>query len=122
MFLLAGAAASVLDYLGSLHAASSVVQGSAAAGAAGSSPAFDVGSALAANDFGASAEAAGGSNWSSPATMDALLSMQGQADQATNGSTASPSTSSINLLERMIAQHAQSSTAASVGHSLSTLV
>jgi hypothetical protein len=54
--------------------------------------------------------------------MDALLSMQGQADQATNGSTASPSTSSINLLERMIAQHAQSSTAASVGHSLSTLV
>ena len=121
MFVLAGAAASVLDYLGSLHAASSVLQGSAAAGAAGSSASFDIGSAIAANDAGASTEAGGGGNWSSPATMDALISMQGQAAPST-GSTSSASASSINLLERMIAQQAQLSTAASLGHSLSTFV
>ena len=122
MFVLAGAAASVLDYLGSLHAASSVLQGSAAAGAAGSSAAFDIGSAVAANDAGASTEANGGGNWSSPATMDALISMQGQTDAPPTGSTSSASASSINLLERMIAQQAQLSTAASLGHSLSTFV
>ena len=122
MFVLAGAAASVLDYLGSLHAASSVLQGSAAAGAAGSSASFDIGSAIAANDAGASTEAGGGGNWSSPATMDALISMQGQADAPTTGSTSSASASSINLLERMIAQQAQLSAAASLGHSLSTFV
>jgi hypothetical protein len=119
MFLLAGAAASVLDYLGSLHAASSVVQGSAAASVAASRPAFDIGSAMAANDAGASAPTDGGDNWSRPATMDALISTQ---EQATLGSTAPATASSINLLERMIAQHAQLSTAASVGHSLSTFV
>jgi hypothetical protein len=122
MFLLAGAAASVLDYLGSLHAASSVVRGSAAAGAAGSRPAFDIGSAIAANDAGASTPTDGGGNWSSPTTMNALISMQGQAAATTHGSTTSTSAGSINLLERMIAQHAQLSTAASVGHSLSTFV
>lgn len=119
MFLLAGAAASVLDYLGSLHAASSALPSSAVAGAAASRPAFDIGSALAANDPSTAAD--GGGNWSSPATMDALISMQGQGDAATHGSSAA-SASSINLLERMIAQHAQLSTAASVGHSLSTFV
>jgi hypothetical protein len=117
MFLLAGAAASVLDYLGSLHAASSVAQGSAAAGVTASRPAFDIGSAIAANDAGASTPTDGGGNWSSAATMDALISTQGQA---TSGSTTSASAS--NLLERLIAQHAQLSTAASVGHSLSTFV
>jgi hypothetical protein len=122
MFLLAGAAASVLDYLGSLHAASSVLQGSAAATAAGSASAFDIGSAVAANNAGTSTEADGAGNRSSPATMNALISMQGQADAATHGSAASASASSINLLERMIAQHTQLSTAASVGHSLSTFV
>jgi hypothetical protein len=121
MFLLAGAAAGVLDYLGSLHAASSALQGSAVAGAAASRPAFDIGSALGASDAGASTPADGGGNWSSPATMGALISMQGQGDAATHGSSAA-SASSINLLERMIAQHAQLSTAASVGHSLSTFV
>ena len=91
MFLLAGAAASVLDYLGSLHAASSALQGSAVAGAAASRPAFDIGSATAATDLGASTPADGGGNRSNPATMNALISMLGQAD-ATNGSTASAST------------------------------
>jgi hypothetical protein len=122
MFVLAGAAASVLGYLGSLHAASSVLQGSAAAGAAASRPAFDIGSAAAANDAGASTKADGVGNRSSPTTMDALFSMQGQADATTTGSTASASASSFNLLERMIQQHAQLSTAASAGHGLSTFV
>jgi hypothetical protein len=122
MFVLAGAAASVLGYLGSLHAASSVLQGSAVKGAAASRPAFDIGSAMAANHTGASTAADGGGKRSSPATMDALISMQGQANRASTGSTASASAGSINLLERMIAQHAQLSTAASVGHSLSTFV
>ena len=119
MFLLAGAAASVLDYLGSLHAASSALQGSAAAGVAASRPAFDISSAVVANDAGASTPTDRGGNWSNPTTMDALISTQGQA---TSGSTTSASASSITLLERMIAQQAQLSTAASIGHSLSTFV
>src|SRR5579864_8815878 len=122
MFLLAGAAASVLDYLGSLHAASSVVRGSAAAAAAGSPPAFDVSSAMAASNAGTSPPTDGGSNWSNSATMNALFSIQGQADAAAAGSTVPASAGSINLLERMIAQHAQLSAAASIGHSLSTFV
>jgi hypothetical protein len=121
MFVLAGAAASVLDYLGSLHAASSVLQGAAAADAAGVGPAFDLGSSISAQDSGLTAAADGAGRWSSAGTMDALISMQGQADAAAHGSTAS-SAGSINLLGRMIAQHAQLSTAASVGHSLSTFV
>jgi hypothetical protein len=119
MFLLAGAAASVLEHLGSLQAASSMLQSSAGAGAAAaaSGPAFDLGSSVA-TDNSAANPPGDGANRSSPATMDALISMQG--GHASN-STAS-SASSINLLERMIAQHAQLSTAASVGHSFSTFV
>jgi hypothetical protein len=118
MFLLAGAAASVLEHLGSLQAASSVLQSSAGAAAAASGPAFDLGSSPATDNSAANAPPDGAS-WSSPATMDALISMQG--GQAIN-STGSASASAINLLERMIAQHAQLPTAASVGHSLSTFV
>jgi hypothetical protein len=117
MFLLAGAAASVLEHLGSLQAASSMLQSSAGATAAASGPAFDLGASMAANNAAANPPA-DGANRSSPATMDALISMQG--GKAIN-STAS-SASSINLLERMIAQHAQLSTTASVEHSLSTFV
>jgi hypothetical protein len=119
MFVLAGAAASVLDHLGSLHAASRLLQGAAAAHAAGAGSAFDLGSSISAQDSGATTAADGAGSWSSAGTMDALISMQGQA--AANGPTAS-SARSINLLGRLIAQHAQLSTAASVGNSLSTFV
>jgi hypothetical protein len=118
MFLLAGAAASVLEHLGSLQAASGMLQSSAGAAAAASGPAFNLGSP-AATDNSATNAPADGASWSSPATMDALISMQG--GQSIN-SIGSASASSINLLERMIAQHAQLSAATSVGHSLSTFV
>jgi hypothetical protein len=109
----------VLEHLGSLQAASGALQSSASAGAAAS--AFELGSSMATKNSGGIAEADGAGSWSSPATMDALISMQGQAGGA-NGSSASASASSINLLERMIQQHAQFSAAAAAGHSLSATV
>jgi hypothetical protein len=54
---------------------------------------------MAANDAGASTPTDGGDNWSSAATMDALISTQGRA---TLGSTAPATASSINLLDSII--------------------
>jgi hypothetical protein len=88
MFFLAGAAAGVLDTLGSL-AASSALHG--AAGAAVSGQAFNLGSSTnspAAAPSGADG-GVGGSR-SSPGTMNALLSMQGRfgaGQAAPDGST-----------------------------------
>jgi hypothetical protein len=88
MFFLAGAAAGVLDTLGSL-AASSVLHG--AAGAAVSGQAFNLVSSTnspAAAPSGA--DGGGGGSRPSPGTMNALLSMQGRfgaGQAAPDGST-----------------------------------
>ena len=75
MFFLAGAAAGVLDTLGSL-AASSALHG--AAGAAVSGQAFNLGSSTNGPAAPSGADGGVGGSRSSPGTMNALLSMQGR--------------------------------------------
>ena len=87
MFFLAGAAAGVLDTLGSL-AASSALHG--AAGAAVSGQAFNLGSSTNSRAAPSGADGGVGGSRSSPGTMNALLSMQGRfgvGQAAPNGST-----------------------------------
>jgi hypothetical protein len=87
MFFLAGAAAGVLDTLGSL-AASSALHG--AAGAAVSGQAFNLGSSTNGPAAPSGADGGVGASRSSPGTMNALLSMQGRfgaGQAAPEGST-----------------------------------
>lgn len=104
MFFLAGAASSVLDFLGTLQGPSSTQQSSAqqSSGAAGTSAQtpFDLG-LPSSSDAGAATGATGGASawWSSPGTMSALLSAQGQSDPAATGTSSdSGSTSVADLL------------------------
>ena len=87
MFFLAGAAAGVLDTLGSL-AASSALHG--AAGAAVSGQAFNLGSSTNSRAAPSGADGGVGGSRSSPGTMNALVAMQGRfgaGQAAPDGST-----------------------------------
>jgi hypothetical protein len=108
MFVLAGAAASVLDHLGSL-----ALSGALRASAGKAGQAFQVGASTtqpAAGNGGAAG------NWSTSETMGALLSLQGQA-----GKTEATGSAAASLLGSMF-QHAQFSTASGAGRTLSTFV
>jgi hypothetical protein len=131
MFFLAGAAAGVLEHLGSLqHIASGALKGSAVS-AAVSGETFKLGSSTAANSPAAansSADGGVGGVRASPGIMNALISIQGHggaggAMAAPGGSTATTITNadSGHLLERLIRQQARWSAAAAAGQSLSTI-
>jgi hypothetical protein len=109
MFVLAGAAASVLEHLGSL-AASSALRASPH-GKAGQQ--FNIG-ALTPNPPAGNGSATG--SWSSSETMATLLSLQGEAGKAD-----ATGAGSANLLTSLF-QHAQSSVATAAGRALSTFV
>jgi hypothetical protein len=128
MFFLAGAAAGVLEHLGSLqHIAAGALKGSAAS-AAVSGETFKLGSSTAANSpavANSGADDGAGGGRASPGTMNALISMQGRggAMAAPDGSTATTiaNAHSGHLLEHLIRQQARWSAAAAAGHSLSTI-
>ena len=88
MFYLAGAASNVLDYLGSLQqSAWNGLAGSAAGSTAAGQGMFSFAPPTTANPADAASFATNGSNngvWSTPGTMNALLSEQGAASGGTS--------------------------------------
>jgi hypothetical protein len=103
MFFLAGAASSVLDFLGSLQGASGAQQNSGAAGAPSGQGQFSL-AAPPPTTGGASTSAASGTGgfWSSPETMGTLLSAQ-SGGGATGGTGAPSGANVLGTIEQLLA-------------------